>query len=594
MPQDGRRSVGYRPFVTCNDLKGVVECGTIRKTNKSNFQKIEPSSEARVRLKSSNRAADRDELNQASFQLLEVSKGAQKLNHVIESWSNGMSLEGQPRNMAKDLLKGALNLQESLMMLGKLQAASMYMARLKRKQEKLKNSGAPSDVDHCREIGLLRLESSPWDETSRKKIEELREVIRISLARQNQLGQRKFEPHLGIPPTRLSQSSSMNYNEKDDLVTDKKAKALKTSNIIAKLMGLEEISLEPKQRKLQDKKIMDQQKPEPDSGELKLKKTESEIRDDEPDRKTLKEILDSMQSKGHLKSSSIRETPVFNADDVPPIVLIKPSRGQCPESSEALVEGKGTSNAISVLKSQKANEKFPSRRIDREEIVRGSRSVHETPQLKEIPGIASFQKRGSTCLNEEISRQEKEPVSQQDSNEVKHPIPHVKEQVIKEKYGKKYGKIVKATNSNRRSPEKASCKAKSSQQSEDQVKANAQAMTKPENRPTCMKREVSSQRTRNSREDGMKKETSTPVQRSKKTVSNQHTWTPSQSCGDRNRSTGKKPHANKLKEVTAAKLDVSLNCHMFCMIHCLLMYVLHDICCITIHVVYVYRISAEK
>ncbi|KAF7154562.1 hypothetical protein RHSIM_Rhsim01G0098000 [Rhododendron simsii] len=143
MPQDRLRS-----FVKCDDPKGVVECGTVRKS-KSNPKRLEEKAESRKMPKNSNsssssaykeagkemvREKDKED-NPSSFQLLEVPKGAQQLNQVIDSWSKGMNFDGNSKEIAKDLLKGALDLQESLIMLGKLQEASQYMAKLKKKQK---------------------------------------------------------------------------------------------------------------------------------------------------------------------------------------------------------------------------------------------------------------------------------------------------------------------------------------------------------------------------------------------------------------------------------------------------------------------------
>ncbi|KAG5564747.1 hypothetical protein RHGRI_000822 [Rhododendron griersonianum] len=161
MPQDRLRS-----FVKCDDPKGVVECGTIRKS-KSNPNRLEEKAESRKMPKNSNSSSssaykeagkemvpEKDtEDNPSSFQLLEVSKGAQKLNQVIDSWSKGMNFDGNSKEIAKDLLKGALDLQESLIMLGKLQEASQYMAKLKKKQKE-RSKGEKVD-----QVGMERTKS---------------------------------------------------------------------------------------------------------------------------------------------------------------------------------------------------------------------------------------------------------------------------------------------------------------------------------------------------------------------------------------------------------------------------------------------------
>ncbi|GMP53754.1 hypothetical protein CsSME_00019128 [Camellia sinensis var. sinensis] len=129
MPQDSLRSAIYRSFVTCDDPKGVIECRTIRKskTSSKKSDKIERNhhshKEGEEEMGSKNVAKDSPS-NPSCFQLMEVLKGAHKINQVIDSWSKRTSLDGSSKEITKDLLKGALDLQESLMMLGKLQEAS--------------------------------------------------------------------------------------------------------------------------------------------------------------------------------------------------------------------------------------------------------------------------------------------------------------------------------------------------------------------------------------------------------------------------------------------------------------------------------------
>ncbi|KAE8009146.1 hypothetical protein FH972_005599 [Carpinus fangiana] len=55
---------------------------------------------------------------------MEVSQGVQKLNWMFDLWTKGVRFDGQSKDIAEDLLKRALDLQESLIMLGKLQEAS--------------------------------------------------------------------------------------------------------------------------------------------------------------------------------------------------------------------------------------------------------------------------------------------------------------------------------------------------------------------------------------------------------------------------------------------------------------------------------------
>lgn len=176
MPQDNSlRSAVYKSFITCDDPNGVVECGTMRRS-KSVSEKIVNKIKNRPKLCAA-RKAEREETH---GQLLEVSRGAHKLNQVTDSWSERDS---------KDLLKGALDLQDSLHMLGKLQEASHYMARLKKKKKyeqaiRRTNSSPLGERNYSTRINNPRLSA---DGSSRDCIEELREVIRDSLVSQNLL-----------------------------------------------------------------------------------------------------------------------------------------------------------------------------------------------------------------------------------------------------------------------------------------------------------------------------------------------------------------------------------------------------------------------
>ncbi|KDP38496.1 hypothetical protein JCGZ_04421 [Jatropha curcas] len=57
----------------------------------------------------------------------EISRGAQRLNQILRACSNGLNIDGYSIDIGKELLKGAMDLEESLRMLVNLQEASEYM-----------------------------------------------------------------------------------------------------------------------------------------------------------------------------------------------------------------------------------------------------------------------------------------------------------------------------------------------------------------------------------------------------------------------------------------------------------------------------------
>lgn len=382
MPQDNLRSGVYRSFVTCDDPKGVVNCG-IRKHKTS--KKLQEELEHPKMLKKVNKSTPRNEEKKevvskgemeeshraSSFQLMEVSRGAQKLNQVIDSWSRRASFDGGSKDYAKDMLMGALDLQESLVMLSELQEASQYRTKLKKKE---KEKPCLSKVD---EVGIERTSSDRFgnpkyqnprpsaDGSSRDCYDELREVIRDSLARQNLLppqssrenarqnlstpqsfrensysDRRNMNSYVDVPSTSSSSISSMTYSH--DFASSVSTSSSKipegkprTSNLVAKLMGLDDISSKPlqlaSQKHLQRESVLIQT---PIFDVDMHKGRQPRFVGQKMDRAcmTLEEIIENMQFQGLLKSShhqayhpntSYKERKF--SYDASPIVLMKPT-----------------------------------------------------------------------------------------------------------------------------------------------------------------------------------------------------------------------------------------------------------------------------
>ncbi|KAJ9167825.1 hypothetical protein P3X46_019418 [Hevea brasiliensis] len=430
----------YR-FVTCDDPKGVVECGTVRRS-KSASQKMEDKINSRRTQKKSNTSLAYKEKKEemvpkeiieeyhspSSFQLLEVSRGAQKLNHLMDSFSKGLSYDGQSKDIAKELLKGALDLQDSLTMLGKLQEASQYMAKLKKKQKEKPERRKFDEVgsektnshlsgDHNHQLGFQRPRLSS-DRSSKDCIEELRNAIRDGLARQNLLpntstqertnfDRRKKDSISHIPSTSSSQLSvvqSSNIHSCGSTVSEialqKKGKG---PNLIAKLMGLEDIPskklMQSPERQFNMEKNVSQRRPVFDIEMPKLRKPQPIIQKVDSERRTLKELLETGQFQELLKGSSDKELKSHSHQssdfhskqrslhDFPPIVLIKPPRVPCLESKEArapMVWGEGSLNTKLMLRKMKIKEDFSSRSIDNEDSKIHCRIEADETRIKRV------------------------------------------------------------------------------------------------------------------------------------------------------------------------------------------------------------------
>ncbi|XP_022752188.1 uncharacterized protein LOC111300850 [Durio zibethinus] len=534
MPQDSLRSVVYRSFVTCDDRKGVVECGTIRRS-KSGSEKMEHKNEGRKAQSRSNlyvgQMAEREETmsegsieelhSSSSCQLLEVSRGAHELNQVIDSWSKGLWYDGHSKDIAKDLLKGALDLQDSLHKLGKLQEASHYMARLKKKEKEKcdrmrndqvvqrTNSSPVGERNHPMGIKNPRLSA---DGSSRDCIEELRKAIRDSLARQNLLpnqnaeekrccSRRYLDSASDIPSTSSSQSSTFqteNFPSLDSSISsaavEKKASG---PSLIAKLMGLEEMpskSLQTNsQEELESKKTFSQQRPIFEIDVPKVRKSQFVLRKEDPERRALKDILESMHFKELQKSNSIKEIKPDShqsrdffseqrlINDSPPIVLIKPRYDLHLRPKEKFVpvlQEEGTLNTETALKKVKTKEVPPSKTID---------SNNRCLSLSQQDGAKDSQEKEARPVKKEAK------IKQRLSTKMKSLGPVTQPSLKKEATGKKIDKIPKPAISSRKPVEKEVAKAKNLSRSKDQAKVNPPKSSKPENGTNVTKNKVSRQ-----------------------------------------------------------------------------------------------------
>ncbi|KAK9060765.1 hypothetical protein SSX86_021471 [Deinandra increscens subsp. villosa] len=401
MPQESLRSVVYRSFVTCEDPRGVVEGKTIR-ISKTHPTKMKNSKE------------------KEKMSLVEVKNGTQKLNETIDSWSKGVSFKSQQKDIAKDLLKGALDLQESLLVLGKLQEASC-MPDFKKKQEK--QSGDPIS-----RIGSDRFESFRVNDSdhhkgaklangsSRDCFTELRDVIKEGLSKQNLLPPNRFYQQNAFASTGLdesagsiaslqhfagrkkmqfspdgastssSRSSSMVYSTHEftssesfsSRATEEKSKR---SNLIAKLMGLEEFPSKPPRKQLD---VSSKTRPVFDVDLPNAKTPHSLVQKSDREHMSLDEIIIMMQSKGLLRSNKreIEQTSTRFMDDAPPIVLMKP---QCLGPDDHKV--KVYDNPIRRLHQEKAKTE------DKSVKNRGKSKPPSNKQKTSVPVVTKPQKR---------------------------------------------------------------------------------------------------------------------------------------------------------------------------------------------------------
>ncbi|ESQ37140.1 hypothetical protein EUTSA_v10002425mg [Eutrema salsugineum] len=250
MPEGKLRSGVYRSFIMCDDPRGVVECGAIKKQSKIRSSSICSSNQ---RFDNPSKSKDKSEIAPrksteeappppSSLQLLRVSKGIQKLNVAIESWSKGLSYETmRPEDIAKGLLRGALDLEESLAMLTSIQ----------------EDGDIKQKPRISKDLRFQRSMSDRFGERIEKRMmSQENKVIKESFLRQNLLPQTTttgtktrvsrsdFASSSGAASssTSSSQSSMVSGSTKSSASSDVTRRA---PSLIARLMGLDVSTQEP-------------------------------------------------------------------------------------------------------------------------------------------------------------------------------------------------------------------------------------------------------------------------------------------------------------------------------------------------------------
>nr|POE74501.1 hypothetical protein CFP56_66586 [Quercus suber] len=283
------------------------------------------------------------------------------------------------------------------------------------------------------------------DGSSRNHIEELKKVIRDSLAKQNLLSnlttqetgylhQRDLNSASEIPSASSNQSLNIDaydFDSPDSSSLSPKApqKKKKGPNLIAKLMGLEDLPSKTSQNTLQKhlerERISNQRRPIFDTDMPKGRKPQSIVQRVNPERKTLKEILDTMQFKGLLRSNSIKELkPQSNhsndshskqrvIDETPPIVLIKPFRAPClmDQLHTAVLREEKSFNTKRMLRKLTVKRELSFN--THKEGALSSKKMHSKMEVEEEETPIK------TLSIEEVTREHKEVVRKPEGKEVK-------------------------------------------------------------------------------------------------------------------------------------------------------------------------------
>ncbi|WCJ35169.1 hypothetical protein M5689_016435 [Euphorbia peplus] len=194
------------------------------------------------------------------LQINEIAKGAEKLNQILRACSSGLKFDGYSTEIGKELLKGAIDLEESLRMLVNIQAASDYTiapqnkARITLLDDDEDDYESTDKTAENKQLGRPRFS---FDKPSRKSHHEAARIelkqMLMALTYQSETAkysdERRNLSTSNSASRRFSafESPSMQHfvelSEQKNHSSSTKAKTEKARipNVIAKLMGLEEL-----------------------------------------------------------------------------------------------------------------------------------------------------------------------------------------------------------------------------------------------------------------------------------------------------------------------------------------------------------------
>ncbi|OMO58164.1 hypothetical protein COLO4_34842 [Corchorus olitorius] len=331
--------------------------------------------------------------------------------------------------------------------------------------------------------------------------------------------------------TRKAQSRSSNSHkaERVELGTKGAIAEEEDSSSSCQLMevsrGAHKLNQTDSQRELDSKKIFSQQRPVFEIDVPKVRKSHHVNKKKDPERRTLKEILETMHFKGLLRSNSMikeikyeyhhQSSDFFSEqsliNDNPPIVLIKPRHVpslQPEEKSSPVFQEEGSSCTETKMKKMKVKEEPSSNIIDSKNrglnlnAKSGRAEAEENPtpikRLSQQEVAKDSQEKETITVKKEVKTKQKVSIKMKSLSSVTLPSPK------KEANDRKGDKTAKPAISSKKPVEKEVAKAMNLSRCKDQAKVTPPKLTKPENASNVSKNKVSSPRsaTANSKSNG--------------------------------------------------------------------------------------------
>jgi len=193
--------------------------------------------------------------NLSHLHLKEISKGAEKLNQILRACSNGLNFDRYSIEIGKELLKGAVDLEESLRMLVNLQEASEYMVTPQRK-----NRIILLEEDEDNEDNTVRVAEQKQLARPRFSFDKSSSNFHNLLTYPNEATNYNHGNQALVTSKSVSHIAAFSEQKNRSSSSGSKAEKGRISNVIAKLMGLDEIPQHLDSKKTRQKDSTQKQK----------------------------------------------------------------------------------------------------------------------------------------------------------------------------------------------------------------------------------------------------------------------------------------------------------------------------------------------
>ncbi|KAL8026713.1 hypothetical protein ABFX02_14G046800 [Erythranthe guttata] len=244
MKESSNQMVLYKNQQTSKQVKDLSMAIAFAFENTANRKNIN-SSTASPLVDFVNRFGRKMEITTTSqIHITEISKGVQKLNQILQACSdNGFSFNRNSIEVGKELLKGSIDLEESLRMLVSFQESSQPTSGAHKTKSHLKLLDEDEDDqennDKIADQWKLERPKFSFDKPSKKKRQ-----LALSFQEEEKFSNSIMVPHKGSTSCvqDLIFTTRAKLNDSSISSTSAKEKG-RISNVVAKLMGLEELPL---------------------------------------------------------------------------------------------------------------------------------------------------------------------------------------------------------------------------------------------------------------------------------------------------------------------------------------------------------------